>query len=130
MPKHLREAGLDIADVPMVQAQPWDRDAAKMMLDVAPQATAILSMAVMQGIAVLDEARRRGLSVPRDLSVVGFNEIPEAAKSIPSLTTVDGKAAEKGRIAARIVFDAGPIRRELLQPRLIVRSSTAPPPKG
>jgi DNA-binding LacI/PurR family transcriptional regulator len=126
----LGEAGLDIAEVPMVQAQPWDRDAAKMMLDAAPEATAILSMAVMQGIAVLDEARRRGLSVPRDLSVVGFNEIPEAAKSTPSLTTVDGKAAEKGRMAARIVFDAGPIRRELLQPRLIVRSSTAPPSKG
>ena len=123
----LREAGLDIADVPMVQAQPWDRDAAKMMLDMAPNATAILSMAVMQGIAVLDEARRRGLSVPRDLSVVGFNEIPEAAKSTPSLTTVDGKAAEKGRMAARIIFDAGPVRRELLQPRLIIRSSTAQP---
>ena len=123
----LAEVGLDIADVPMVQAQPWDRDAAKLMLDAAPEATAILSMAVMQGIAVLDEARRRGLSVPHDLSVVGFNEIPEAAKSNPSLTTVDGKAAEKGRMAARIIFDGGPVRRELLQPRLIVRSSTARP---
>ncbi len=123
----LAEAGLDIADVPIVQAQPWDGDAAAMMLDVAPDATAILSMGVMQGIAMLDEARRREISVPRDLSVVGFNEIPEAAKSTPALTTVDGKAAEKGRIAARIIFEPGPVRRELLPPRLIMRASTAQP---
>jgi DNA-binding LacI/PurR family transcriptional regulator len=66
----LSDAGLDINDVPMVQADPWDRDAAPMMLDAGPDATAILSMSMMQAIAVINEARRRGLSVPRDLSVV------------------------------------------------------------
>src|SRR5258707_1672925 len=71
----LAEAGLNIDDVPMVQADPWDPDAALMLLDAAPEATAILSMSVMQGIAVLDEARRRGLSLPRDLSVVVSNDI-------------------------------------------------------
>ena len=59
----LCDAGLDINDVPMVQADPWDRDAARMMLDAAPNATAILSMSAMQAIAVINEARRRGLSV-------------------------------------------------------------------
>ena len=125
----LAEVGLDIADVPVLQAHPWDREAAGMMLDQAPGATAILSMSVMQGIAVIEEAQRRGLSVPRDLSVVGFNEIAEAATCNPPLTTVDGRSAEKGRLAARIIFDAGPVRREILQPDLIVRASTAPPPR-
>jgi DNA-binding LacI/PurR family transcriptional regulator len=124
----LSDAGLDIDDIPMVQADPWDRDAAPMMLDAAPNATAILSMSVMQAIAVLNEARRRGLSVPRDLSVVGYNDIPDAERSDPSLTTVDGLGVQKGRTAARIVFEGGPPRHEILKPRLIIRASTGPAP--
>jgi DNA-binding LacI/PurR family transcriptional regulator len=123
----LAEAGIAIDDVPMVQAHPWERDAARLMLDVAPAATAILSMSAMQGIAVIEEARRRGLAVPRDLSVVGFNDIPEAAAADPPLTTVDAMNAEKGRIAARMVLEAGPPRHEVLPARLLVRASTAPP---
>jgi DNA-binding LacI/PurR family transcriptional regulator len=124
----LAEAGVAIDDVPMVQADPWDRDAARMMLDAAPEATAILSMSVMQGIAVIEEARRRGRSVPRDLSVVGYNDIPDAARCDPPLTTVDGMGVQKGRAAARMVFDGGPPRHEILQPRLIMRASTGPAP--
>ena len=124
----LSEADLDINDVPMVQADPWDRDAAHMILDAAPEATAILSMSVMQGIAVIEEARRRGLSVPRDLSVVGYNDIPDAARSDPPLTTVDGMGVQKGRAAARIVFGGGPPRHEILKPELIMRASTGPAP--
>ena len=122
------EAGLDINDVPMLQADPWDRDAARMMLDAAPDATAILSMSVMQAIAVINEARRRGLSVPRHLSVVGYNDIPDAERSDPPLTTVDGLGVQKGRTAARIVFEGGPPRHEILKPRLIMRASTGPAP--
>jgi len=124
----LSEAGLDIGDVPMVQADPWDLEAARMLLDEASEATAILSMSVMQGIAVIDEARRRGLSVPRDLSVVGYNDIPDAARSDPPLTTVDGMAVQKGRAAARIVFGGGPPRHEVLKPQLLIRGSTGPAP--
>src|SRR5260370_2530322 len=46
----LCDAGLDINDVPMVQADPWDRDAARMMLAAAPNAPPILSMPAMQAI--------------------------------------------------------------------------------
>ncbi len=121
------EVGLDIRDVPMVQAEPWDRAAAGMMLDAAPDATAILTMGVMQGILVVEEARRRGMAVPRDLSVVGYNDIAEAQRSDPPLTTVDAMGVEKGRAAARLVFAGGPPRHEIIEPRLMVRGSTAPP---
>ena len=47
----LAEAGIAIDDVPIVQAHPWEREAARLMLDVAPDATAILSMSAMQAIA-------------------------------------------------------------------------------
>ena len=123
----LAEAGLSIDDVPVVQAHPWDRDAPALLLDTAPDATAVLSMAVMQAIALAAEARRRGLRVPRDLSIVGYNDIPEAEVSDPPITTVDAMGLEKGRVAARMVADGGAVRRAVLKPRLIVRGSTAPP---
>jgi len=124
----LAEVGIDIAAVPMVQADPWTPDAAPMLLDVAADATAILTMGVMQAIAILAEARRRGFRAPRDLSVVGYNDIAEAESCDPPLTTVDGMGVEKGRAAARLVFAGGPPRHQILQPRLIVRGSTGPPP--
>jgi DNA-binding LacI/PurR family transcriptional regulator len=124
----LAEAGIDIDTVPIVQAHPWEDRASAVMLDAAPAATAILSMSAMQGISVMNEARRRGLSVPRDLSVIGYNDIPEAAISAPPLTTIDGKGIEKGRAAARMVFEAGPVQRRFIETGLIIRASTAPPP--
>ena len=124
----LAEAGIAIDNVPMLQADPWERDAARLLLDAAPEATAILSMSVMQAIAVLEEARNRGLKVPRDLSVVGFNDIPEAAKSDPPLTTVDGMVREKGYLAARMIIEGAPPRREIIESRVIQRGSTAAAP--
>lgn len=123
----LSEAGIDVDEIPVVQAHPWDRSAAALILDAAPDATAILSMADLQAILVIEEAKRRGLAVPRDLSIVGFNNIPEAAPA--NLTTVDSNGAEKGRVAARLVFAAGPVRHETLPTWLVVRETTAPPAK-
>jgi DNA-binding LacI/PurR family transcriptional regulator len=70
----LAAAGIAVDDVPMVQGQAWGADAVRMLLDVAPDATAILSMSVMQALEVLKEARRRGIAVPRRRSVVGFSD--------------------------------------------------------
>jgi DNA-binding LacI/PurR family transcriptional regulator len=99
-----------------------------MILDRAPEATAILCMGVMQGLRLLAEAGRRGLRVPRDLSVIAFNDLPEAAVSDPPLTTVDGRTFEKGRIAAELVLGEGPPRQVLLPSGLILRGSTGPAP--
>jgi DNA-binding LacI/PurR family transcriptional regulator len=123
----LQEEGIDIGSVPMVQAEVYDATAAGHLLDICPDATAILSMSVMQAIAVIAEARRRGISVPHDLSVVGFNDIDAAATCDPPLTTVDGLTKERGALAARMLFEEGsaPARHEILTPHLILRSSTA-----
>lgn len=125
----LSEAGLDIAEVPIIQANPWDASAAALVLDAVPAATAILSMSVMQALAIIREARKRGTSVPSQLSVVGYNDIAEAAQGEPALTTVDARGVDKGRLAAEMVFAGGPPRQEILVPRLVIRQSTAPPPR-
>jgi DNA-binding LacI/PurR family transcriptional regulator len=125
----LREAGLSIDAVPVVQANPWAEDAAPMLLDRATGITAVLSMAAMQGIAVIEEARRRGLSVPGDLSVVGFNDIPEARLCHPPLTTVDAMNRQKGHLAGRMVLGLAPLGSVVLAGTLVKRGSTGPAPQ-
>ncbi len=56
--------------------------------------------------AVVHEARERGLEVPRDLSVVGFDDSPLARRTGPALTTVRQDSSQKGRLAVRALLDA------------------------
>jgi DNA-binding LacI/PurR family transcriptional regulator len=123
------EAGIAMDDVSVLQAYPPDPAAAAQMMDLAPEATAFLSMSDLQAIGIMAEARRRGLIVPRDLSVIGFNDIPEAILTQPRLTTVNSMAVERGRAAARIVFEGGVSRHEVVNAKLVVRGSTASAPR-
>ncbi len=122
----LVEIGLSLDTVPVVQAHPWDEAAAGLLLDRAPEATAILSMSAMQGISLMSAARQRGFAVPRCLSVVGFNDIPEAAVGDTPLTVIDAKNAQKGRVAAEMVLGKRSSGRVLLRPELRIRASTGP----
>jgi DNA-binding LacI/PurR family transcriptional regulator len=77
-------------------------------------------------LGALSAATQRGLRVPEDLSVVGFDDVPEAAYYHPSLTTVRQDLAEAGRRAVALLLgesDAAPS----VHPELIVRASTAKP---
>ena len=121
------EYGLNVDDFPVVQAAAGDQNAADLMLDAAPDATAFLSMSVMQAMALIRNAQRRGMNVPRDLSVVGFNDIPQAAMMMPALTTIDSRTREKGWNAARLVLAAAKGEQVKLAPELIIRGSTAAP---
>ncbi len=92
--------------------------------------TALLFDSDQLALGALATARRRGFTIPDDLSVVGLDDIPAAAITAPPLTTVHQPLADKGRTAARWLLDSQPeqARRALLPARLIVRRSTAPPP--
>jgi DNA-binding LacI/PurR family transcriptional regulator len=84
-------------------------------------------MSDKQAIAILDEARRRGINIPRDLSVIGFDDASNAAIANPPLTTIAQPLAEKGRIAARMIFEGSPARQVMLPVELVVRASTFRP---
>lgn len=119
--------GLSIAEVPIVETQPVDPAAGKAILDAAPDATAIFCMSDRQAFTLLAECVRRGIDVPGRLSVVGFDGVPEAAGSVPPLTTVAQPIREKGRLAAELALrNAAPTQIELPL-ELVVRGSTAPP---
>jgi DNA-binding LacI/PurR family transcriptional regulator len=101
--------------------------AAAALLDRADRPTAILALSDLQALGVLRAAAERGIAVPGELSVVGFDDVPQATTSTPALTTVFQPHADKGRAAVRLLVDgADPARSVLLPCHLVVRASTAP----
>ena len=82
-------------------------------------------------IRALHEAGRR---VPQDVSVVGFDDVPDAAYLWPPLTTVRQDFASLGELAVEVAtkaIDEGTTEvPPLLAPELVVRSSAAPYPRG
>jgi DNA-binding LacI/PurR family transcriptional regulator len=123
----LEAAGIPIGSVPMVEAYPPMSEAgAKLLLDRAPEATAVLAMADRNAIAILAEARRRGIDVPGQLSVIGFDDVPNAVLAVPPLTTIRQDTVEKGRAATQLLFAGGSPRQLTLPVELIVRGSTGP----
>ncbi len=130
----LNAAGVDATDVPIVETRAdtpsGASSGAALLFDKAPNVTAVLAMTDVQALAVLQAAQQRGLRVPEDLSIVGFDDVPEAAASVPPLTTVAHPIEEKGRVAARLLFDGDAGQQLVLPVRLVVRGSTAPPPRG
>jgi DNA-binding LacI/PurR family transcriptional regulator len=104
--------------------------AAAEMLDAHPEVTAILAETDMLAFGTQRLASERGLRIPEDLSLVGFDDIPPAARNAPPLTTVRQPLAQKGEVAYELLQEllAGePARNVMLPVELIVRDSTAPP---
>lgn len=106
--------------------------AAELLLARSPRPTAIFAANDEMAAGVYTVARQKGLSIPRDLSIVGFDDTPVSARLFPALTTVRWPIPEMGRSAARKLLDMRPGERpsapdEVLTPYLVVRDSTAPP---
>jgi DNA-binding LacI/PurR family transcriptional regulator len=98
-----------------------------------PELTAVLVANDQMALGLLRRLHEAGRQVPRDLSVVGFDDIPEAAYFTPPLTTIRQDFAELGRrclhiLLARIEGDAEPTR-VVVAPELVVRDSTAVAPR-
>ena len=103
----LRAAGIDPDPVMMTEV-PLDREggmeAARQLLDLPHPPTAIFSVNDAAALGAIQEAFRRGLSVPEDLSVVGFDDIALAAHSHPPLTTVAQPKQLMGREAIDLLL--------------------------
>jgi DNA-binding LacI/PurR family transcriptional regulator len=129
----LEGAGIDFDVVPIEEHHGNDRErgalGARALLDSEPRPTALLAATDRLALGALAAARSLGLDVPGELSVVGFDDIPDAAFAAPALTTVRQPLQEKGTAAARLVLDRPPEPREITLPvELIVRESSGPAP--
>jgi LacI family transcriptional regulator len=105
------------------------------LLDADDRPTAIFAGSDEQALGVYEAARQRGLRIPQDLSVVGFDDLPMDRWVSPPLTTVRQPLAEMGRVAADMLgtlMEGLPLatRRVELATELVVRASTAHPPDG
>ena len=113
--------------------------AAMLLLGATPRPTAVLCFSDGLALAVIHTARSLGLSVPKDLSVVGFDDMAAARFSEPPLTTVRQDVESKGRKAATALVAAidsartgksARVKNHLIPTELVVRGSTAPPREG
>jgi DNA-binding LacI/PurR family transcriptional regulator len=136
----LEEAGLELGspDIPVTTAQSsveGGEEAALRILAGRSSPTAIAAMADAIALGVYSACRREGLEIPRDISVAGFDDIPDAVRVRPTLTTVRQPGREKGSAAAELVVNlldgaASEDRRSLhrrMPTTLMVRESTAAP---
>ncbi len=127
----LRAAGIDWNSVDVYEAggltAPLFHAAAEALLD-SSDATAILTTKDELGLAVLRACQRRGIAVPDELSVVGFDDVPAAAAA--GLTTVHRDFVDEGRAAAQLLIDNDsrtPPRKMLFPTSFVERHSTGPP---
>lgn len=102
----------------------------KKLLDLVEPPTAIFAASDSIALGVLSEARKNGLRIPEDLSLVGFDGTYQAEESIPPLTSVSQPLQEMGRTALRAVLrqlhgEALDSQRVELATHLVVRESTA-----
>jgi LacI family transcriptional regulator len=78
---------------------------ARQLLDVADPPTAVFAANDLSAIQTMNVARSLGLSVPEDVSVIGFDNIPESALTDPPLTTIDQSIQTMGEEAVRLLVD-------------------------
>ncbi len=108
------------------------RQAGRRMLTLPDRPSAIFAANDVIALGVLEAAEELDLSVPGDLSLVGYDDIAYASLPRIQLTTVAQPALEMGRIAGDWLLSVIAGRRSralhrVLEPRLVVRSTTAPP---
>lgn len=133
----LRSAGLRIKRS-FIKHGPHERDVAgrltDQLLNLQTPPTAVFAASDVQATGILEAARARGLRVPDDLSVVGFDDIELSAYA--GITTVRQPLFDSGYLGARLLLDSLEGRDHIVSAEhhlplvLVERSTTGPPPEG
>lgn len=105
------------------------RAAAAALLDSGNPPRAIVAGNDLIAVGVIDAARERGIQVPGELAVTGYDDIDAASLVSPALTTVENPAREIGRVSAQLILDrldgtVDAARTIALAHRLVVRESS------
>ncbi len=103
-------------------------DALRALLRRRPDVTAVCCLSDIMAFGAMAAANELGLSVPADLTITGYDDVPEAGRV--GLTTVQQPLFEKGRVAGELFLSQSPdqdARRRFLETRLQVRATSAAP---
>ena len=130
----LGDHGIDIATVPVFETENERTSVEAALTELfgsAEPPTALLAMSDRIALIALEWLAARGIAVPADVSVVGFDGVPEGAHSEPPLTTMTQPIEDIGRTAVELIFnDADGPRRLSVAVDLTIRASVGPPPAG
>lgn len=134
--RELTDAGLSVRDEFVLNGdflEPMAESAAYPFLKAHPEVTAIFCASDLMALGVMKAAKRLGLSIPEDLSLVGYDDIVLSEYTNPPLTTISQDKYQMGYEAAKLLTsmlknDDGLVQKKTtLDNRLIVRGTTAPP---
>ena len=120
------DPALVVGGVPSLAA---GSEAMAALLDVTPPPTGLFAFDDLMALGALEELGRRRLRVPKDMAIVGYDNIDLAGFTHPPLTTIEQPGVEMGRLAASLLLDlieTGSVprpRTRTLVPELIVRLS-------
>jgi LacI family transcriptional regulator, galactose operon repressor len=112
--------------------QPDGYSGASYLLELPDPPTAIFASNDVMAMGVMDAVRNRGLRIPEDVSIIGFDDIPQASLIHPAMTTINQPLEKMGRVATQMLLDllqhpekvAGRIE---LPTQLVVRDSCSSP---
>lgn len=131
----LTEAGIEV-DPALIRSSDYRRETAHGpaldLLSRPDRPTAVFAANDLSAIGTMEVARDLGLDVPGDLSVIGFDDIPEATRTSPPLSTVSQPIQAMGAAAVELLIDllegrTPPAHHIRLPTSLVLRSTTAPP---
>lgn len=123
-----RHAGLQVITATEADSLEGGREAARVLLARSAPPTALVCVNDLMAVGALRAVRARGLRVPEDVSVTGFDNVTLSQYAVPALTTVHIPRAQIGRtICECLLRDDVPREREyVIEPELVVRDSTGP----
>ena len=123
--------GLEVDTATDADTLEGGRQAARVLLARSPRPTALVCVNDVMAVGALREVRARGLRVPEDVSVTGFDNVMLAQFAVPALTTVHIPRDQIGRtVCACLMRDDVPREQEfVVEPELVVRDSTGLAPR-
>jgi LacI family transcriptional regulator len=131
----LTDCGIPFRDELVVEGDYQQRsgyEATKRLLSrIDPAPTAIFASNDLSAFGAMDAARECGLHIPDDISVIGFDDIPQAVIVYPKLTTVRQPLEQMGQVAVRMLLElindrSYPPQRVTLPTQLVIRDSCGP----
>lgn len=128
-----KERGLDVDWRYVIPVHGWNQhggvQSTAAMLDSLPCPEAVVCLNDAMALGAVHELQRRGLRVPQDVQLIGFDNVPEAEYSVPALTTIDPHIDDYAKHAVDMLIDriegySGPARTYTTDFTLVERAST------
>jgi LacI family transcriptional regulator, galactose operon repressor len=129
----MTEAGVPLEDQIVIITDTTDiqagHDGMLEIIKITPRPTAVATFSDLMAAGALEAAHHQGISVPDELSIVGYDDIPLSSLLTPSITTIKQNKDELGKIAVRLlldeIHDKGHVHQQIqIQPILVARDSS------